>query len=184
VWSQTIPLFKNPHLKNVATACFLQFAVCLTANGFWTFFPETLNKVFLWLDSEYYETPATVCEITKTVLSNGTAIDDAPQCITKLQLTTFGNVAMLTVLYSIFWLVISIVIVRTGRLLVLVSVFFTCAAASIAMMFVKIPMLSIYLYLVMLLAGLNMSIINTSTCELIPTNLRQVFILVLQYQST
>jgi MFS transporter, VNT family, synaptic vesicle glycoprotein 2 len=39
LWSQTKPFFHKTHLKNILTACFIQFSVCNTSNGFWTFLP-------------------------------------------------------------------------------------------------------------------------------------------------
>lgn len=61
MWTQSVPLFKGQHLKNILTACFIQFAVCNAGNGFWTFFPEIFNKVSLWQDASLGS--ATICEI-------------------------------------------------------------------------------------------------------------------------
>lgn len=33
MWSQTIPLFQRPHLKNTFIACLIQFCIFLTSNG-------------------------------------------------------------------------------------------------------------------------------------------------------
>lgn len=176
MWSQTVPLFKSPHLKNTATACFLQFGICVVANGFWTFFPEILNKVSLWtIDNPHGS--ATVCgvlEYFNRMLGNSSIAtsDDSPACITKLEFSTFRNIAMLTLLYSVFWFVISMAINKTGKLIIMVIVAATSGTSSILLMFIQVPMASVYIYLILLLAGLNMSIVNTSTVELYPTTLR------------
>ncbi|CAG9801790.1 unnamed protein product [Chironomus riparius] len=176
MWSQTVPLFKSPHLKNTATACFLQFGICVVANGFWTFFPEILNKVSLWTTDNPHGS-ATVCGVLdyfNRISSNSSTAtnSDNPTCITKLEFSTFQNIAMLTLLYSVFWFVISIVINKTGKLVIMVIVAAVSGTSSILLMFIQVPMASIYIYLVLLLAGLNMSIVNTSTVELFPTTLR------------
>lgn len=178
MWSQTIPLFKSPNLKNTATACFLQFGICVVANGFWTFFPEILNKVSLWT-ADYPHGSATVCGVLdyfNRISSNSSIATDGdnPVCITKLEFSTFRNIAMLTLLYSVFWFAISMAINKTGKLMILVIVAAVSGSSSILLMFVQVPMASVYIYLVLLLAGLNMSIVNTSTVELYPTTLRLV----------
>lgn len=48
MWTQTVPLFKHPHLKNTLTACFIQFCIFNSSNGFWTFFPEITNRIAVW----------------------------------------------------------------------------------------------------------------------------------------
>lgn len=177
MWSQTAPLFKHPHLKNTATACYLQFGICVVANGFWTFFPEILNKASLWVEDNPNGS-ATVCGILEIFdrQSNISFIDknQTPACLTQLEISTFVNIGMLTILYSIFWFVISIIINKTGKLIVIVIVAFASSLSSILLMFIQVPMASVYIYLILLLCGLNMSIVNTSTVELFPTTLRYV----------
>jgi VNT family MFS transporter (synaptic vesicle glycoprotein 2) len=177
MWSQTVPIFKHPHLKNTLTACFLQFSLCFIGNGFWTFFPEIVNKVTIFLDSNPDHTTSTICEIVSISNSTSAAVDGIPTtCVTKLEIGTFYNVAMLSILYSIGWLIISIVINRAGKLIVLLFVMTMCGTASILLMFIEIPQVSLYIYLVMLLSGLNMSVVNTSTVELFPTTLRAMVV--------
>lgn len=175
MWSQTVPLFKPPHLKNTVTACYLQFGICVVANGYWTFFPEILNKVSLWTE----ENPSgadTVCGILDSFNTNVTAVvtEKSIDCVTKLEMSTFTNVAVLTILYSIFWFIISVVINKTGKLIIMLIVVAASGSSSILLMFIQIPKASIYIYLILLLTGLNMSIVNTSTVELFPTTLRYV----------
>ncbi|KAG5683088.1 hypothetical protein PVAND_012391 [Polypedilum vanderplanki] len=172
LWSQTVPLFKSPHLKNTLTACYLQFGICVAGNGFWTFFPELTNKVLIWLKEDPTHTRATICLINSSFNST-TATENLPStCVTKLEMETFTNAIILTLLYSLFWFIISILINRTGKLVILVFVAFVCGLASILLMFIQFPQAALYIYLVLLMAGLNMSIVNTSTVELFPTTLR------------
>jgi VNT family MFS transporter (synaptic vesicle glycoprotein 2) len=176
MWSQTAPLFRHPHLRNMMTACFLQFGICVACNGFWTFFPEIVNKVSIWLESDPSHTTATVCEIISSsnfTTEAETSMDVVPTtCVTKLELDTFYNVIMLTLLYSVLWLIISVVINRTGKLVIIALVMFGSGSASILLMFIELPQVSLFIYLVLLLAGLNMSVVNSSTVELFPTTLR------------
>lgn len=174
MWSQTAPLFKSPNLRNTATACFLQFGVCVACNGFYTFFPEIMNKVYLWLDDNS-GVSATVCEVLSSfhVPSNSSMIIETTQnCVTKLELNTFANLIMLTALYSGGWLLISFIINWTGKLAIMVTWMLVCGTSSILLIFVESPSAAIYLYLVLLVSGINMTIVNASTIELYPTSLR------------
>lgn len=47
-----------------------------------------------------------------------------------------------------------------------------CGAAGIVTILVDIPILAIYLYVVLLMCGLAVTVVNASTVELYPTNLR------------
>lgn len=90
MWSQSVPLFRGSHLRNILTACFIQFSACLTSNGFWTFLPEILNKVSLWLESS--ASPATVCEIFEAKEMTLNHTDVASVCMQKFELGTFIHI--------------------------------------------------------------------------------------------
>ncbi|CAG9802808.1 unnamed protein product [Chironomus riparius] len=176
MWSQTVPLFKHPHLKNTLTACYLQFGVCLSANGFWTFLPETLNRVSLWMESEASK-PAnpTLCHIVNSFdrISN-TSINEEEHvfCVSKLELGTFTNVTILLIFYILSLFTLSLLIKRVGKVLIISTINIIGGVASLLLMFTSIPYLSIAIYFMMLLSIVNLSVINASTVELFPTSLR------------
>lgn len=108
VWTQTVPLFKQPHLKNLLTVCFIQFCIFNSSNGFWTFFPEISNKIFLWKrDSSHVS--STICQILddedNTSMSNGTI------CVTKLEPSAYENLFILNSFYFFGWLFIALITV-------------------------------------------------------------------------
>lgn len=168
MWTQTTPLFKHPHLKNTFTACYLQFATLLTINGFWTFFPEIQNKVYLWMGVYGVDAKSTVCDI----LSTNQTTSIVRECTSRMEINIFINITMISFLYIIGWTVCSLVIDYTGKLLIIVLIMVFCGACSISMMFVDVPRIAVYLYVVLQTAGLNMTVVNSSTVELYPTNLR------------
>ncbi|XP_070506859.1 synaptic vesicle glycoprotein 2B-like [Chironomus tepperi] len=177
MWSQTIQLFKRPHLKNTLTACYLQFGVCLSSNGFWTFLPETLNRVSLWMESEATK-PAnpTLCHIVNNFdrSSNSSISEEEHEafCVTKLELGTFTNVVILLIFYILSLFTLSLLIKRVGKVLIISTINIIGGAASLLLMFTSIPYLSIAIYFMMLLSIVNLSVINASTVELFPTSLR------------
>lgn len=171
MWSQSVPLFKGSHLRNILTACFIQFTVCLTSNGFWTFLPEILNKLSLWIESS--GAPATVCEIYyKEIGEIGNQTILETKCLDKLEVSTFYHIYELCILYSLAFMILSFTINATGKLVIIIAVTLACGLAAFSLIFIKIPSIIAYLYLVMLLAGLLISVVNSSTVELFPTKMR------------
>lgn len=174
--TQTLPLFRHPHLKNILTACYLQFGICVATNGFFTFYPEISNKISIWLDSHMTDT-ATVCEILDSFHTNSTytsvTVNEAGMtCVTKIELSTFENLAIQHTFFSFFGLLTSLMVNKVGKLAILTSVTFSVGTASVILTFMPYPKVSIYLYFVILLSAVNMSIVNASTVELFPTHLR------------
>lgn len=47
-----------------------------------------------------------------------------------------------------------------------------CGACGIAIVFVNLPMVAIYLYVALLLCGLGINVLSAATVELYPTKLR------------
>lgn len=172
MWSQTVPLFKKPHLKNTATACFLQFVICFACNGYYVFFPEISNKIQMWLKSDPLHASATVCEVLDTYNNQTISTEIEINCVTKIELEAYLNIVMLTCFYVFGWLAVSITIDYTGKLIQLVTWLLASGISSILIIFLTSPNISMYLYLVLLVSGINMAIVNSSTVELYPTTLR------------
>lgn len=171
MWSQSVPLFKGSHLRNILTACFMQFSVCLTSNGFWTFLPEILNKVSLWMQSS--RGPATVCEIYYNPMNETRNLTDLnPICLSKLEFGTFVYIYELGILFAIAYAVMSLAINRTGKLVIIVAISLICGLSAFLLIFLRIPSSISYLYIIMMVAGLTLSVVNASTVELFPTNMR------------
>lgn len=170
MWTQSVPLFKGSHLRNILTACFIQFSVCNTSNGFWTFFPEIMNKIGLWTDAS--RGSATVCEIfTDTnLITNHTEI--IPVCVDKLESSTFLHMYELVLLYAVSYAVLSFVINLVGKLVLIVFFTASCGICAFLLIFVSNPLASSYLYLFMILAGCTISVVNASSVELFPTKMR------------
>jgi len=169
MWTQTIPLFKPPHLKNTLTVCFIQFCILNSSNGFWTFFPEIANRIAIW-KSEPSHVTSTVCQILDDtfLLPNG----NGTLCITKLETSAFENVYILNTVYTLGWLLIALIINRVGKLSIITTLLFGCAICAFSLIFINQPLISSYLYIVLLAVGLAMTVMNASTVELFPTSLR------------
>lgn len=169
MWTQTVPLFKYPHLKNILTVCFIQFCIFNSSNGFWTFFPEITNRIAIW-ESDASHVSSTVCQILDDtqVTPNG----NATLCVLKLENSVFQNVFILNCIYCFGWLFLSLIINRVGKLIIITTLLFTCGICGFCLIFVDQPMVSNYLYIVLLAVGLALTVLNAATVELFPTKLR------------
>lgn len=174
MWSQTAPLFQQPHLKNTLTACFIQFCIFNCSNGFWTFFPEIMHKIHLWNESDQPSHSATICEILdKFKSANATNVSkDAFLCDKNLEFSAFLNAFVMLCLYIFGWIIISLVINRTGKLAIILITLFSCGASAFALTLVTNPTLSSFFYIVILAVGIAITVVNASTIELYPTRLR------------
>lgn len=171
MWTQTKPLYKSPHLRNILTASFLQFGFCLSCNGFWTFYPEILNKVYLWVGNNP-NGQSTICEVFdefKVPVEND---EISSICIQKLENSTFLNIAVLELVFACGLLVTTLLIDRVGKLICMLMISITCGICAILVMFVNNPEVGVYLYIAILASGINISVTNASTVELFPTSMR------------
>ena len=177
MWSQSVLLFKGSYLRNILTACFIQFTACYASNGFWTFLPEILNKVSLW--NEGLKGPATVCTIfhsNEFSVHNQTEEIAACKVFEKLEVQMFIHVYEMVVAYAITCLAMTLLINRVGKLVLLLIVSIVCGLASFLLIFLEITYILSYIYISLLLSGLMISVVNASTIELFPTRMRAMAI--------
>lgn len=71
MWSQTVPLFKQPHLKRTFIACTMQFGIYVTSNGMYMWFPEILNRMADFMDRnpDQFMSLCDILDVTKTNLT-------------------------------------------------------------------------------------------------------------------
>lgn len=171
MWAQTAPIFMPPYLKNTVIACIMQFGIFATSNGMYMWFPEILNRVAVFV-TENPATRTTMCDI---VMSNKDVIGNATeeiQCLTSLDIATFKIEFILELLYAVGFALIGLVINAVGKLPILVFLLCGCGAFGAATVFIQMPMLSVYFYAVAVGVGLAVTVVNASTTDLYPTNLR------------
>lgn len=204
MWNQTAPLFRQPHLKRTFIACGMQFGIYVTSNGMYMWFPEILNRMADFMEHNPGQSMSLcgILEMTKTNLSalhqlsshNETEMA-AKVCTTQLEIATFEHSIVLELLYAIGFALIGLIINRIGKFPILcmfvifngffisnnliflsVSVMVGCGIAGIATIYVTVPIVAIYLYVILLLCGLSVPVVNAATVDLYPTNSRAMAI--------
>lgn len=140
------------------------------------FFPEILNRMADY--TKDHSEGITVCGIldaTKSPeISDYTALAtlNKTQCVSKLELSTYEHTFILETLYAMGFAIIGAIINYTGKLMIILTVLIGCGSCAIALIFVTVPILSTYLYILLLACGLAINVVSASTIELYPTNLR------------
>lgn len=175
MWNQTAPLFMTPYLNKTTIVCVLQFGIYLTSNGMYMFFPDILNRVAEVQESGLNRT--TICNAVY-----GTQVDihmreanltqTIPECNQKLDIMAYEHSFILELLYALGFAVIGLIINAVGKLPILVLVFVSCGLSAILIIFIDIPLLAVWLYLILLTCGFCISVVNAVTVDLFPTNLR------------
>lgn len=69
IWNQTAPLFKPPYLCSTLLICIIQFGMFATANGFFMFYPEILNRMAATLDS-FVDQRIMMCDLINMKATN------------------------------------------------------------------------------------------------------------------
>jgi MFS transporter, VNT family, synaptic vesicle glycoprotein 2 len=149
----------------------------LSTFSLYMFFPETLHRMADYTKAN--PNPSiTVCEIFEVTQPKYLEVfqqndtETSKECVTMLQLSTYEHTFVLEALYALGFAIIGMIINYTGKLPIILSVLFTCGSCAISLIFVNIPIVATYLYVVLLACGLAINIVNASTIELYPTNLR------------
>ncbi|XP_055531778.1 synaptic vesicle glycoprotein 2B-like [Wyeomyia smithii] len=171
VWDQTAPLFKKPYLKISMIVCFLHFGTYFTSHGMYMFFPEILNKMVetraagfnnVSLCSVVYkQTPETMVESQVMM-----------ECKQTLDVTTYGLSFILEVIYALGFALIGVIINKVGKLAILVFVFLGCGIAGALIAVLTVPLASMWLYMILVMAGFSGSVVNAVIVDAYPTSLR------------
>lgn len=140
------------------------------------FFPEILNRIADFTKNNV-DASITVCGIVDATRNDFFNMglqknDTEPKCTSKLDLSTYKHSFVLEAVYAVGFAVMGAVINYAGRLALILFVLLGCGGCAIAIIYVTIPSLSVYLYIILLACGLVCNVVNTSTVELYPTNLR------------
>lgn len=142
------------------------------------FFPEIVDKITTF-SNQFPNGRASICEvllIEDLQQNNATkyaiAFHKVHACSEKFEISTFGHSMVMEVLYMIGFLIITLVINRISKLLILTVILFGCGAFGIATQFVTLPLLSIYIYVMFMLTFLAVNVVSATTVDLFPTNLR------------
>ncbi|XP_058058028.1 synaptic vesicle glycoprotein 2B-like [Anopheles bellator] len=179
MWHQTAPLFMGSYLKRTTIICVLQFGIYLTSNGMYMFFPDILNRMAELEDAGIERT--TICNAVYATridmenlekVNHNQTIELPEACHQKLDISAYEHSFVLETIYALGFAVIGLVVNAVGRLPILLFVFGVCGISGILIVYIDLPLLAIWFYLILLTCGFCISVVNACTVDLFPTNLR------------
>lgn len=149
-----------------------------SCHGLYMFFPEIVDKVTTY-SNQFPAGRATICEVlliedqlSTNVTKYAIALKKVQLCSETFEISTFGHSLVMEILYMIGFLIITFIINRISKLSILTVILFGCAASGLVLQIVTLPIVSIYFYVLFMLTFLAVNVVNATTVDLFPTNLR------------
>lgn len=173
MFDQTMTLIRD-YPRSIGIISAIQFGIYFVCNGMLLFFPDILNQTAKYSESSSGE-KVELCEIVEGAIAarkNSTAA--AQTCVDELDVSAYYYAIILEACYTIGFLIISLLVNYVGRLTIFSVVFFSTGIAGLLIMFVSNPAIATYLYVWLLVSGVNNTLLNTVTYDLFPTNLRSL----------
>lgn len=178
LWKQTRLLFSNKNAKKMVLVSTLQCGIFASCHGLYMFFPEIVDKIGAFTN-RFPMQQATICgmvqqvdEISVNVTKFAFTIKHIATCSETFEMSTFFHSFILEMLYMMGFLVITFIINRTSKLSILLVILVGCSLSGFATNFIDIPILSVYIYVIFMVALLAVNVVNAATVDLFPTNLR------------
>ncbi|XP_023940965.1 putative transporter SVOPL [Bicyclus anynana] len=167
MWNQTAPLFQPPLLKNSLKLYYILLCAYMTSTGYTMWVPTMTNAYFDGDD----RTGKVFCEVASTAASstNASSTTDCDSVIKPMTLYAVMCYSGISGTLNIF---LTFIVGPLGKRKTTVLVFTIAIVCGIALLFVKIPMLSIALFYFFLYVALILGNVNTYLVELNPTYLR------------
>ncbi|XP_055389996.1 synaptic vesicle glycoprotein 2A-like [Condylostylus longicornis] len=180
MWNQTVPLFSKEFVRKTILACTIQFSIFFTSNGMYMWFPFILNTMMEYSKNHPGQS-VKMCDVVHEKLLKlpiGETLEDDSEltCSGKLEIDTFLHSLTLEVMYSVGFAIIGFIINTIGKLPILFFIMTGCGLCGIASIYVTTPIIAVYLYIVLLVCGLAIAVVNAATVDLYPTHLRAMAI--------
>ncbi|XP_055585965.1 synaptic vesicle glycoprotein 2C-like [Uranotaenia lowii] len=171
ILDQTKALCKPPHLKNTTIACLIQFGITSSYYTLMMWFPELFNR-FEKFETQYPNTPASVCDISEMKLENRT-ISELPCIDADIDPYVYLHTVIvgLACIPTSFWL--PLCVHRLGAKFFLIFSLLVAGAAAFGLYFVNNSLQNLILSCIFeALTSMGISTVYCVLVDLFPTNLR------------
>lgn len=174
MWDQTVTLICE-YPRSIGLISAIQFGIYFVCNGMLLFFPDILNQTASFLE----ETPddsVKLCHIVEKAIDTKiqSAANSTITCTENLDISAYYYAIILEACYTVGFFLVSLLVSYIGRLSIFSFIFFTTGICGFLISIVPSPTLSTYLYVWLLVSGVNNTLLNTVTYDLFPTNLRSL----------
>ena len=171
---QTLSLVRE-YPRSITIISTLQFGIYFVCNGMLIFFPDILNQTAKYLENSADQN-VELCEIVESAIKNRKFKQSLghDMCSESLDLSAYYYALLLEGCYVVGFILVSLLVNYIGRLAIFSVIFFSTGLCGFLIVFVSNPLISAYLYVWLLVCGVNNNLMNTVTYDLFPTNLRSL----------
>ncbi|KAG5667890.1 hypothetical protein PVAND_015856 [Polypedilum vanderplanki] len=175
MFEQTASLCKT-YPRSIGIISLLQFLIYFVSNGMLLFFPDILNQTAKFAQESSNTSDVNLCVIVENAIKeHQESFNDftSSVCIDELEMSSYRYGMTLEVCYMLSFMIISWLVNYTGRLAIFTFISFTTSFCGFAVNYSG-TWVGTYLYVWLLGCGINISLLNTVTYDLFPTNLRSL----------
>lgn len=171
---QLVTLIRD-YPRSIFLVSTIQFGINFVCTGILLFFPDIVNQTAKFMQNEGGH-EATLCQIVENSIKVGKdqMLAGRRECVDELDLSAYFYAIILEGCYFIGFMVVSLLVNYIGRLSIFSFVFFSTGLCGILIVFISSATAGTYLYVWLLVSGVNNTLLNTVTYDLFPTNLRSL----------
>lgn len=174
MWDQTVSLIRD-YPRSIGLISTIQFGIYFVCNGMLLFFPDILNQTASFLDKSSGDN-VELCFIVEDAIEKklATVANSTMDCVETLDISAYSYAIILEACYTVGFFLVSLLVNYVGRLSIFSVVFFSTGISGFLITVIPNPTVSTYLYVWLLVSGVNNTLLNTVTYDLFPTNLRSL----------
>lgn len=171
---QTVTLIRD-YPRSIGILSSIQFMIYFVCNGMLLFFPDIINQTASYLSNPMAEKVG-LCNIVESAiaLKQNNVQSNETVCIEELDISAYYYAIILEACYTIGFIIVTLLVNYVGRLAIFSVVFFSTGLCGLVIVFIDNPIIATYLYIWLLVSGVNNTLLNTVTYDLFPTNLRSL----------
>ncbi|GBP21583.1 Synaptic vesicle glycoprotein 2A [Eumeta japonica] len=167
MWAQTAPLFRPPLLAWTCLACFVQFGIFATANGFYVWFPTILNS--LAAHTSDGGDAARICDVLGGQHFNN---DTSAACDDAVSAATFQRAIVVGLVFCSMYIVVGTIVDIVGKRVILVFVLGVAGVCGACAHLVEDQVVAVALFGIFQMSGACIGLLTAVVVELYPTKLR------------
>ncbi|XP_015602889.1 synaptic vesicle glycoprotein 2C isoform X2 [Cephus cinctus] len=169
VWRQTVALFLPPYLFTTLLFCTLQFGIYGISAGMYLWVPDILNTMTAIESTNSY---GLVCAAIQSAKSANSTVTESV-VIGTIDTSVYKSTLILGGSYVLSYTTIGGLVKLLGQKKVLVSALFVSGFSGIGMYFTSSDVfVRVFMTLLVILSGTNISVLSATIVDLYPTNLR------------
>ncbi|KAL4702821.1 hypothetical protein ACJJTC_003979 [Scirpophaga incertulas] len=161
---QTVPLFQSPLLPWTCLACFVQFGILATTNGFYVWLPTILNSLLSNDGSD-----SRICDILSVQYNNSTLVE---VCDDTIHTKTYQHSIYIGLVFLSMYIIVGAVVDFVGKKHILITVLLITGLCGICAHLMPNARLGVIMFAIFQMSGACIGLMNSVSVDLFPTKYR------------